>query len=156
MSTGKTRSEIIQARAALLETLRALAAKPATPAPVEPDPVPAPVEPVHVIGPLTAEELQAVDFDNVTAEYFSRLPVGTWLDFIDKDNRIQAGKLSWVSPISARLLFVSRAGTRIAVASPEALAVMVKLERVRLHRDDDAFYSAMQGVIDRLEPAVAA
>ncbi len=156
MSTGKTRSEIIQARAALLETLREMAAKPAAPAPVEPDPVPAPVEPVHVIGPLTAEELQAVDFDNVTAEYFSRLPVGTWLDFIDKDNKIQAGKLSWVSPISSRLLFVSRAGTRIAVASPQELAVMVKLERVRLHRDDDAFYSAMQGVIDRLEPAVAA
>ena len=156
MSTGKTRSEIIQARAALLETLRERAAQPADPAPVEPDPAPAAVEPVHIIGPLTAEELQAVDFDNVTAEYFSRLPIGTWLDFIDKDNRIQAGKLSWVSPISSRLLFVSRTGTRIAVASPEELAVMVKLERVRLHRDDDAFYSAMQGVIDRLEPAVAA
>jgi hypothetical protein len=109
-----------------------------------------------VIGPLTAEELQeAVDFDNVTAEYFSGLAVGTWLDFIDRDNRAQAGKLSWISPISSRLMFVSRTGVRICVASAEELAIMVKLNRLRLHRDDDAFYSAMQGVIDRLDPVAA-
>ena len=115
--------------------------------------VPAPA----VIGPLTPEELQeAVDFDNVTADYFSRLSVGTWLDFIDKDNRAQAGKLSWISPISGRLMFVSRTGARICVASVEDLAIMVQLKRLRLHRDDDAFYSAMQGVIDRLEPATPA
>ena len=110
-----------------------------------------------VIGPLTPEELQeAVDFDNVTADYFSRLSVGTWLDFIDKDNRAQAGKLSWISPISGRLMFVSRTGARICVASVEELAIMVQRKRLRLHRDDDAFYSAMQGVIDRLEPATPA
>ena len=158
MSMGKLRPEIAQARANLIETLRALASEPVDASPV-PDAAPAPaaVEAGHVVGPLSAEELHAVvDFDNVTADYFSRLPVGPWLDFIDRDNRIQAGKLSWVSPISSRLLFVSRAGTRIAVASPQELAIMVKLERLRLHRDDDAFYSAMQGVIDQLEPAVAA
>jgi hypothetical protein len=158
MSMGKSRTEIAAARSELLATLRENAGK--APAAVAPNAQMAPAPAVahtRPVGPLSEEELSgAVDFDNVTAEYFSRLPVGSWLDFIDKDNRIQAGKLSWVSPISARLLFVSRAGTRIAVASPEELAVMVKLERVRLHRDDDAFYSAMQGVIDRLEPAVAA
>ncbi|RZA36506.1 MAG: DUF1631 family protein [Lysobacteraceae bacterium] len=158
MSMGKLRPEIAQARASLIETLRALASEPVDASPVsDAAPAPAAAEAGHVIGPLSAEELHAVvDFDNVTADYFSRLPVGTWLDFIDRDNRVQAGKLSWVSPISSRLLFVSRAGTRIAVASPQELAIMVKLERLRLHRDDDAFYSAMQGVIDQLEPAVAA
>ncbi|MEO6518392.1 MAG: DUF1631 family protein, partial [Pseudoxanthomonas sp.] len=95
----------------------------------------------------------SADVDEVTESYFNQLPVGAWLDFVDKDNNVQPGKLSWISPISARRLFVSRAGARICVASPHELAIMVKLQRVRLHRDEDAFYSAMQGVIDQLAPA---
>ena len=93
-----------------------------------------------------------LDFDSADAEHFRGLPVGTWLDFIDKDNRLQAGKLSWVSPISARLLFVNRRGVRFCVASPEELAVMVRLGRLRAHQQEDAFDSAMQGVIERLDP----
>jgi hypothetical protein len=156
---GKSKVEIAATRSELLAKLRENAGRlrvvPVSEA--APLPVLGAVEPSKIIGPLTAEELQAaVDFDNVTADYFSRLPVGTWLDFVDKDNRVQAGKLSWVSPISSRLLFVTRSGARIAVASPQELAIMVKLNRLRLHRDDDAFFSAMQGVIDRLEPAAAA
>ncbi|HYM86521.1 MAG TPA: DUF1631 family protein [Pseudoxanthomonas sp.] len=171
MSMGKSRKQISDARATLVEALRENARASALPAIVMPleagsadghgpqkreadkstlDPT------ANVVGPLTAEELQAaVDFDNVTADYFSRLPVGTWLDFIGRDNRVQAGKLSWVSPISSRLLFVTRSGARIAVASAQELAIMVKLNRLRLHRDDDAFYSAMQSVIDQLEPMAA-
>ena len=93
-----------------------------------------------------------LDFDSSDAEHFRALPIGTWLDFIDKDNKLQAGKLSWVSPISSRLLFVNRRGVRFCVASPEELAVMVRLGRLRTHQEEDAFDSAMQGVIDRLDP----
>ncbi len=94
-----------------------------------------------------------LDFDSADADHFRRLPIGTWLDFIDKDNRLQAGKLSWISPISSRLLFVNRRGVRFCVASPEELAVMVRLGRLRTHQREDAFDSAMQGVIERLDPA---
>ena len=92
-----------------------------------------------------------LDFDSSDADHFRALPIGTWLDFIDKDNKLQAGKLSWVSPISSRLLFVNRRGVRFCVASPEELAVMVRLGRLRTHQEEDAFDSAMQGVIDRLD-----
>ena len=158
MSSGKDRAQVEQMRSTLIEALRHLGPAPlhsaGAVAEVEQEEVAGEVPAPSVIGPLTPEELQeAVDFDNVTADYFSKLLVGTWLDFIDKDNRAQAGKLSWVSPISGRLMFVSRTGARICVASVEELAIMVQLKRLRLHRDDDAFYSAMQGVIDRLEPA---
>jgi hypothetical protein len=95
----------------------------------------------------------SLDFDSADADHFRALPIGTWLDFVDKDNKVQAGKLSWVSPISSRLLFVSRRGVRFCVASPEELAVMVRLGRLRRHRHEDAFDSAMQGVIDRLDGA---
>ncbi|MCS4236325.1 DUF1631 domain-containing protein [Stenotrophomonas sp. BIGb0135] len=91
------------------------------------------------------------DFDNADADRFRGLEIGSWLDFVDKDGKVQAGKLSWVSPISSRLLFVNRRGVRFCVASAEELAVMVRLGRLRAHIDDGAFDSAMQGVIDRLD-----
>ena len=97
-----------------------------------------------------------LDFDHSDADHFRGLPIGTWLDFIDKDNKVQAGKLSWVSPISSRLLFVNRRGVRFCVASPEELAAMVRLGRLRTHQSEDAFDSAMQGVIERLEPTPSA
>lgn len=92
-----------------------------------------------------------LQFDRITAEFFSTLPIGTSLDFVDRAGRVQAGKLSWISPISGRLMFVNRRGGRLCVSSPEELAMMVGLERVRLHRQDDAFYGAMQDVIDGLD-----
>lgn len=100
--------------------------------------------------------IDTLDFDHSDADHFRKLEIGTWLDFIDKDNKVQAGKLSWVSPISSRLLFVNRRGVRFCVASPEELAVMVRMGRLRTHQAEDAFDAAMQGVIDRLEPSKTA
>lgn len=88
--------------------------------------------------------------DPVMTDYFQQLREGSWLDFVNKDNRVQAGRLSWISPVSGRMMFVNRAGARICVASVQELVVMGQLGRVRTHRDEDAFYSAMQGVVDRL------
>lgn len=111
-----------------------------------------PAPPAEVPAVELAGAADASDFDNADADRFRGMEVGTWLDFVDKDGKVQAGKLSWVSPISARLLFVNRRGVRFCVASPEELAVMVRLGRLRNHVDDGAFDSAMQGVIDRLDP----
>ncbi|MGH8027755.1 MAG: DUF1631 domain-containing protein, partial [Pseudoxanthomonas sp.] len=102
---------------------------------------------IHLVGGT-----DTLDFDSTDADHFRTLPIGTWLDFVDKDNKVQAGKLSWVSPISSRLLFVNRRGVRFCVASPEELAMMVRMGRLRTHEDEDAFDSAMQGVIERLNP----
>ena len=112
-----------------------------------------PVPPAQDVAAVElATPVQQDDFDNADAERFRRMEIGNWLDFVDKDGKVQAGKLSWISPISSRLLFVNRRGVRFCVASPEELAVMVRLGRLRAHVDDGAFDSAMQGVIDRLDP----
>ncbi|UNK58062.1 DUF1631 domain-containing protein [Pseudoxanthomonas daejeonensis] len=140
---------------ALHDTLQAVAdARPEMERPLPELPAVALPQPVPV--ERGAIELVAgtdtLDFDNADADRIRALPVGTWLDFIDKDGRVQPGKLSWVSPISSRLLFVNRRGVRFCVASPEELAVMVRMERLRMHvADDGAFDSAMQGVIERLD-----
>ncbi len=125
----------------------------------DPEPVAKPA-PVSVDAPVDGptpellhpeEKRQGIAIqDKVTAAYFRELNIGSWLDFIDRNNRVQAGKLTWISPISMRMMFVNRAGARICVVSVEELVLMSRLERVRIHRDEDAFYSAMQGVVDQL------
>mgnify|MGYP000873064926 FL=1 len=104
------------------------------------------------VGVVLAAEAVAQRIDSADVERFRTMDIGTWLDFVDKDSKLQAGKLLWVSPISKRLLFVNRRGVRFCVASPEELAMMVRLGRLREHINDGAFDSAMQGVIDRLDP----
>ncbi|WP_374013328.1 DUF1631 domain-containing protein [Pseudoxanthomonas koreensis] len=145
---------------ALHDTLQAVAdARPELekPLPELPElalPQPAAVEQQSAIELVAGTD--TLDFDHADADHIRKLAIGTWLDFIDKDGRVQAGKLSWVSPISSRLLFVNRRGVRFCVASPEELAVMVRLGRLRMHvADDGAFDSAMQGVIERLDTSVS-
>ncbi|MES5815934.1 DUF1631 family protein [Pseudoxanthomonas sp. Soil82] len=144
------------ATATLLDVLRGLRAAdlPAPELPPAP-PAPAPVDEA-ADSPLPDEPPEQVGFDMETAEYFQSLPLGTWLDFVDRFGQVQAGKLAWVSPISGRRMFVNRRGARFCVASPEQLATMVRLGRLRLHRDEDAFYSAMQSVVDSLDTPAAA
>lgn len=159
-SVGMNQDAAAGAVDALHDTLQAVAsarpdlekALPELPQVVLPKPVvDEETAPIQLVGGA-----DTLDFDHSDADHFRGLPIGTWLDFIDKDNKVQAGKLSWVSPISSRLLFVNRRGVRFCVASPEELAAMVRLGRLRTHQSEDAFDSAMQGVIERLEPAPSA
>ncbi|AXI83378.1 DUF1631 domain-containing protein [Xylella taiwanensis] len=90
------------------------------------------------------------EFDAVDADRFRKMEVGTWLDFIETGGKVQTVKLSWISPISGRLLWVDRHGIRFCVASPEELAVMVRQGRLCSRVNDDAFDNAMRVVLDRL------
>ncbi|MFA8515273.1 DUF1631 domain-containing protein [Xanthomonas campestris] len=153
-SVGLHGDAVVVAITALHDTLQAIAeARPelekALPELPQVNLPPPAAESVSVV--LGAEAV-AQSIDSADAERFRAMDIGTWLDFVDKDGKVQAGKLSWVSPISSRLLFVDRRGVRFCVASPEELAVMVRLGRLREHINDGAFDSAMQGVIDRLDP----
>ena len=121
-----------------------------------PEPEPAVAAEPEAPSPLPEESAEQIGFDMDTAEFFRVLPLGTWLDFIDRAGNVQPGKLAWVSPISGKRMFVNRRGTRFCVAMPEQLAAMVRLERLRLHRDDDAFYSAMQTAVDSRETTARA
>ena len=77
-------------------------------------------------------EISRSESHNQLVEYFKNMPLGTWLDFVRSDGQITATKLSWVSPISKRLLFVTTRGTKHAVEYAEDLAKLVVLDRVRL------------------------
>ena len=134
--------------------LAAVVSQPEIVAPTEP------VEALVVDAPtLEAEpEQPAIPPEEISQEDVAslrQLGVGTWVEFIGSDGRIQPGKLSWVSPISARMLFVNRRGARMHVASVEELAGMMKAGLLKLRVADTAFEQAMHQVLGRLREQAA-
>ena len=89
-------------------------------------------------------------------ERISKLQVGNWLQLQGADGQFAPAKVSWISPISARLLLVNRRGIRVLVASVRELAVMAALGKVTLRDGDAAFDDAMHQVAGRLRGAAQA
>ena len=94
-----------------------------------------------------------LDFDGVMLDRMRKLQVGSWLQLATSAERIEPAKVSWISPISGRLLLVNRRGIRVLVASAEELAAMAKLGKVSLREGETMFEDAMQQVAGRLQTA---
>ena len=87
-------------------------------------------------------------------EQVKSLEVGAWVEFVEPDGSSQPAKLSWISPISSRMLFVNRRGLRICTLSAEELAALIADGKLNLRHVDDAFDRAMSQVLDRLREGV--
>lgn len=98
----------------------------------------------------------SLDFDPEIAERMRSLPVGTWVQLTSESGRVDPAKVSWISPISSRLLFVNRRGIRVLVASAEELAAMAREGRLQLREGDTAFDDAMHQMMGRLKAAAPA
>ncbi|MGQ0798685.1 MAG: DUF1631 family protein [Pseudomarimonas sp.] len=83
-------------------------------------------------------------------EQVKQLTVGTWVEFVQADGSIQQAKLSWISPISSRMLFVNRRGLRMCTLSVEELAALMADNKLSLRQTDSAFDRAMTQVLDQL------
>ena len=60
------------------------------------------------------------------------MKVGTWVEFIDTDTGAkERAKLSWISPISAKYLFVNRKGLKVSDKTMFALAAEITAARLR-------------------------
>jgi len=97
-----------------------------------------------------------LDYEPEMAERMRALAVGEWIHITGESGRSEPAKMSWVSPISNRLLFVNRRGARILVASAEELAAMEKIGRVQLRPVGGAFDAALQQMLGRLQTKIAA
>ena len=120
---------------------------------VLPAPPPMPAPPPPPLEPMLAGVSQGpeLDFDAAVADQVRALELGSWLQLTSENGRSEPAKVSWVSPISGRLLFVNRRGIRVLVASVEELAAMVKVGRVALRGVNNAFEDSMRLVMDKLQ-----
>ena len=117
-----------------------------------PEPAPLPPEPT----PALAAANDTLDYDPDVLARTRALDVGDWLHLVAGDGKSEPAKVSWISPISSRLLLVNRRGIRVLVASPEELAAMAKLGQAQLREADTAFEDAMHQVVGRLKSAMPA
>jgi len=83
-------------------------------------------------------------------EQVSDLKPGTWLEFNTHDDTIERAKLSWISPMSGRYLFVNRRGLKVADYSPHELAATLASGKARLLASSALFDRAMDAIVDRL------
>lgn len=74
-------------------------------------------------------EKPATDSDR---DFVKLLRVGDWIMLTGPDGTTRQAKLSWISPISDRRLFVSRQGVRIMVATLDELAALKRIGRLRM------------------------
>jgi hypothetical protein len=106
-------------------------------------------------GLVMVADKDRLDYNAEDIPVLRALKIGAWVDLAGDDQKLHPAKLSWVSPISSRLMFVNRRGVRVLVASAEELASMKKLGKLVLREQEQVFDQAMHRVMGRLQSDVA-
>jgi tetratricopeptide (TPR) repeat protein len=78
------------------------------------------------------------------------LQPGTWLEFSLTEENLTRAKLSWISPMSGRYLFVNRRGLKVADYSPQELAILLADGQARVLAANALFDRAMNAIVDKL------
>lgn len=156
--TGESAGETIRILASSLEIAQKIA--PIKPPVARPEPVAEPATVAATDGPAqanttpflsVASDKDRLDYNDEDIALLRGLKIGAWIDLAGEDEKLHPAKLSWVSPISSRLMFVNRRGVRVLVASIEELAAMKKVGRLAVREQDQVFDQAMHRVMGRLQ-----
>jgi hypothetical protein len=78
------------------------------------------------------------------------LQPGTWLEFCVGDEAMTRAKLSWISPMSGRYLFVNRRGLKVADYPPQELAALLAGGQARILAANALFDRAMNAIVGKL------
>jgi hypothetical protein len=149
--TGESAIETIRGLAACIDSIKLVPGQAASEKPKFVAPAAVEAKPALVI----VSDKEKLDYDEEDVGVLRALKIGVWLDLAGEDQKLHPAKLSWVSPISSRLMFVNRRGVRILVASVEELAAMKKQGGLVLREQEHVFDQAMHRVMGRLQNDVA-
>ena len=88
-----------------------------------------------------------------TIQQLRQLRYGSWLEFVQPDQRVVRRKLAWFSPVTGHCLVVSQRGTREDVSTIEDLAKMMVAGSVRLpeERGDSLIDRAWGAIVKGLK-----
>lgn len=98
-----------------------------------------------------AEEPLAEDDEHLRA--VRELKVGTWIEFADDSGGRERAKLSWISPISSKYLFVNRRGLKVCDKTVAALAVELRRGSAVVLEEVPLFDRALDAIVARLRHA---
>ena len=105
---------------------------------------------------LDAEELAEVPPDSPDWHQVQALQPGNWLEFTLDGETPARAKLSWISPMSGRYLFVNRRGLKVADYAPRELAALFADGHARVLAANALFDRAMTAIVGKLSQADAA
>ncbi|MEO6968259.1 MAG: DUF1631 domain-containing protein [Rhodanobacteraceae bacterium] len=121
-------------------------------------PIPASIESIVAEDfPETVAEEQAetVDDDAESMRIVRNLKVGAWIEFAGEADARERAKLSWISPISGKYLFVNRRGLKVADRTAQQLAAELQDGRALLLEEVPLFDRALDAIVERLRQAQA-
>lgn len=104
-----------------------------------------------------ADEGAAAEVEQIEDEHYEvakGLKVGVWIEFRPAAGRAERAKLSWISPISSKYLFVNRKGLKVADRTVWSLAAEFRAGRALLLEDVPLFDRALDAIVERLKNAV--
>ena len=122
-------------------------------------PIPESIQPIaESEASLEAAEPEAAqDEDIPELQIVQDFKPGIWLEFATDGDTIERAKLSWISPMSGRYLFVNRRGLKVADYSPHELAREIAGGRARILESTALFDRALDAIVGRLsQPATSA
>lgn len=114
--------------------------------------------PIEEITLREAEESPetSYDADDECLRQAKEMKVGTWVEFTDPTTgRKERAKLSWISPISSKYLFVNRKGLKVSDKTVFALAAEIRRGHAVILEEVPLFDRALDAIVERLKAAHA-
>jgi Protein of unknown function (DUF1631) len=94
------------------------------------------------------------DTDDECLKQAKDMKVGTWVEFTDVDTSAkERAKLSWISPISSKYLFVNRKGLKVSDKTVFALAAEIRRGAAVILEEVPLFDRALDAIVERLKAA---
>ncbi|MGA7298164.1 MAG: DUF1631 domain-containing protein [Rhodanobacteraceae bacterium] len=115
--------------------------------PVIPESVEEIAEPEEIVEPAAPE----VAPDSPMLQAAKALKVGNWVEFIDDNGQRDRAKLSWISPISGKYLFVNRRGLKVCDLTLNALAASIHDGSTVVLEEVPLFDRALDAIVERLK-----
>ena len=128
----------------------------ATPVASEDEAMPIPASMEVIAAPETLDETEPATpsapapSDSPEVQRVRALKVGTWVEFEADSERPERAKLSWISPISGKYLFVNRRGLKVADKTLEQFAGELAAGKTVVLEELPLFDRALDAIVERL------
>ena len=120
--------------------------------------VESPVEEEIVLRAETADAPPETNYadDDECLKQAKGMKVGTWVEFSDPNSGTkERAKLSWISPISSKYLFVNRKGLKVSDKTVFAIAAEIRRGSAVVLEEVPLFDRALDAIVERLKAAHA-
>ena len=115
-----------------------------------------PVEEIVMEGDEQNSPEAGYDADDECLKQAKEMKVGTWVEFTDANTGSkERAKLSWISPISSKYLFVNRKGLKVSDKTVFALAAEIRRGHAVVLEEVPLFDRALDAIVERLKAAHA-